>query len=121
VAAGLATLRVLRDEPIHARAAALATRLNQGLVAATAAARVPACVQQVGSMLTLFFTEGPIRRMEDIPPSAPARFGAFWRGMRDAGVMLPPSQYEAWFVSGAHDEALIDRTVAAAGEVMASW
>jgi glutamate-1-semialdehyde 2,1-aminomutase len=121
VAAGLATLRVLRNEPIHARAEALATRLNQGLTAVTAAANVAACVQQVGSMLTLFFTEGPVRCMEDIPSTAPARFGAFWRGMRDAGIMLPPSQYEAWFVSGSHDEALIDRTVAAAAHVVSSW
>lgn len=120
VAAGLATLRVLREEPIHERAAALATRLNEGLTAAAAAAGVAACVQQVGSMLTLFFTDGPVHSMGDIPSTAPARFAVFWRGMRDAGVMLPPSQYEAWFVSGAHDEALIDRTVAAAAKVIAS-
>ena len=120
VAAGLATLRVLRDEPIHDRAEALATRLNAGLVAAASAAGVPACVQQVGSMLTLFFTEGPVRNMDDIPSTAPVAFGAFWRGMRDAGVMLPPSQYEAWFVSGVHDEALVDRTVAAAAQVLMS-
>jgi len=114
VAAGLATLKVLKEQPIHARAEALATRLNEGLSAAAAAAGLTVCVQQVGSMLTLFFTAGPVERMDDIPSEAPARFGAFWRGMRDAGVMLPPSQYEAWFVSASHDEALIDKTIAAA-------
>ena len=58
--------------------------------------------------------------MDDIPSEAPARFGAFWRGMRDAGVMLPPSQYEAWFVSASHDEALIDKAIAAAKAVFAT-
>jgi glutamate-1-semialdehyde 2,1-aminomutase len=117
VAAGLATLKVLAEQPIHSRAEALATRLNEGLSGAAQAAGLTACVLQVGSMLTLFFTAGPVERMEDIPAEAPARFSAFWRGMRDAGVMLPPSQYEAWFVSASHDEVLIDRAIAAATQV----
>ena len=120
VAAGLATLKVLSEQPIHDKAEALATRLNKGLTAAAAAAGVTACVQQVGSMLTLFFTSGPVERMEDIPADAPPRFGAFWRGMRDEGVMLPPSQYEAWFVSASHDDGLIDKTIAAAAKVFAT-
>lgn len=120
VAAGLATLRVLAAEPIHDRAETLATRLGAGLAAAASAAGITLAVQQVGSMLTPFFATGPIRNMDDIPESAPQRFAAFWRGMRDAGVMLPPSQYEAWFVSAAHDEALIDQAVAAAAKVFAS-
>ena len=117
VAAGLATLKVLKTQPIHQRAEQLATRLNEGLNAAASAAGLSACVQQVGSMLTLFFCEGPVTCMDDIPAEAPPRFGAFWRAMRDEGVMLPPSQYEAWFVSAAHDEALIDRVIDAAARV----
>ena len=114
VAAGLATLVALSEEGVYERLEALGTRLAEGLTAAAAEAGVAACVQQVGSMLTLFFTEGPIRCLDDIPPAAPAAFSVFWRAMRDAGVVLPPSQYEAWFVSAAHTEELIDRSIEAA-------
>ena len=62
-------------------------------------------------MITLFFTEGPVENLGHIPPSAVEQFGVFWRAMREGGVYLPPSQYEAWFISAAHDEALIDKTV----------
>ena len=104
---------------VHERAEALATperRTDRG----ARAADVDVCVQQVGSMLTLFFAPGPVRCLEDIPADAPPRFAKFWRGMRDEGVMLPPSQYEAWFVSAAHDEAIIDRVIKAAAVVIKS-
>ena len=120
VAAGLATLKILKDDDVHERAEALATRLNEGLIEVARAADVEVCVQQVGSMLTLFFAPGPVRCLEDIPADAPPRFAKFWRGMRDEGVMLPPSQYEAWFVSAAHDEAIIDRVIKAAAVVIKS-
>ena len=79
-------------------------------------------VQRVGSMITLFFTEEmgrPVRRLDNVPASARARFGAFFRGMRDRGVMLPPSQYEAWFISAAHTDSDIDYTVGEAREALA--
>jgi glutamate-1-semialdehyde 2,1-aminomutase len=68
-------------------------------------------------MITLFFTETagrPVKRLEDVPASAKERFGAFFRSMRERGHMLPPSQYEAWFVSAAHTADDIASTVAAA-------
>ncbi len=118
VAAGLATLVVLEEEGTYDHLDAMAARLADGLAAAAAEVGVTACVQRVGSMLTLFFTEGPVRCLDDIPAEAPTRFGAFWRAMRDGGVMLPPSQYEAWFVSAVHTEALIDRTLGVAREAL---
>ena len=111
VAAGLATLRVLANEPIHERLEVLGERLQRGLESALEDAGRTGCVQRVGSMITLFFTEGPVQSLDDIPPSAVEQFGVFWRAMREGGVYLPPSQYEAWFISAAHDETLIDKTV----------
>ena len=120
VAAGIATLSVLERDGVHARLEDLGARLQAGLEAALRATGVPGCVQRVGSMLTLFFVPGPVRRLDDVTPAATERFGAFWRGMRERGVALPPSQYEAWFVSAAHDEALVDRTTEAARATLAA-
>ena len=120
VAAGLATLEVLARDGVHARLEELGARLEGGLVGALAAAGVGGVVQRVGSMITLFFTDGPVRRLDDVTPASVARFSAFFRGMRERGVMLPPSQYEAWFLSAAHDEAAIDRTIEAAREALAA-
>ncbi|PKN54516.1 MAG: glutamate-1-semialdehyde-2,1-aminomutase [Deltaproteobacteria bacterium HGW-Deltaproteobacteria-14] len=120
VAAGVATLDVLRRDPVHDRLEALGARLEAGLVAAMQQTGVQGIVQRVGSMITPFFTEGPVRRFEDVTADAVARFPRFFRGMRERGVMLPPSQYEAWFISAAHDEAAIDRTIEAARESLAA-
>jgi len=120
VAAGLATLDVLRRDNVHARLEQLGARFEAGLNAALQHAGVPGVVQRVGSMITLFFTDGPVRRLEDVTPDSVARFGRFFRGMRERGVLLPPSQYEAWFLSAAHDEAAIDQTLAAAREALAA-
>jgi glutamate-1-semialdehyde 2,1-aminomutase len=120
VAAGLATLAELASGDVHRHLEALGAAFEEGLERAVVASGVDATVQRVGSMLTLFFTAGPVRRLEDVTPAATATFGRFWRGMRERGVMLPPSQYEAWFISAAHSLALIDETVAIAGEVLAS-
>ncbi len=119
VAAGLATLRVLARDPVHDRLEVLGARLQAGLEGALADAGRVGCVQRVGSMITLFFTEGPVRSLDDIPPSAVEQFGVFWRAMREGGVYLPPSQYEAWFISAAHDESIIDQTVEVARRSLA--
>lgn len=124
VAAGLATLRILGAGGVYEHLEVLGARLQAGLEGALDATGVPGTVQRVGSMITLFFTEtrgAPVRRLDDVPASAKARFGAFFRGMRDRGQMLPPSQYEAWFISNAHTGADIDQTIAAAREVLATF
>ncbi len=119
VAAGLATLEAL-DEAAYATLEGLGARLQAGLEAALTAREVRGVVQRVGSMITLFFTDGPVRRVEDVTTEATERFAAFFRGMRERGVMLPPSQYEAWFLCLAHSEEDIDRVVAAAEETLAT-
>ncbi len=118
VAAGLATLEVLERDGVHDRLESLGARLEAGLNRALSDTGVGGAVQRVGSMITLFFTEGPVRRVDDVTDAAVARFGTFFREMRAQGVLLPPSQYEAWFISAAHDEALIDATIERAAEAL---
>ena len=69
-------------------------------------------------MLTVFFRDEPPNDYAEAATSDTARFARFHRALLDRGVMLPPSQFEAWFVSLAHDDALIDRTVEAVGEAL---
>jgi glutamate-1-semialdehyde 2,1-aminomutase len=70
-------------------------------------------------MITLFFTEGPVRSWDAAARSDTKRFAAWHRGMLARGIYWPPSQFEAAFLGGAHTEADIDRTVAAAKEALA--
>ena len=113
VSAGLATLGLL-DAALYDKLEALGARLEKGLVAAIAKAEVPACVQRIGSMITLFFTKGPVRSWDDAKASDTKRFGRFHGELLSRGVYWPPAQYEAAFISGAHTEADIDATIAAA-------
>ncbi len=118
VAAGLATLTILRDEPPYERLEALSARLAEGLERAATDAGVPHVVQRVGSMLTLFFRPGPIWDYDDAKGSDTTLFGRFFWEMLARGVYLPCSQFEAAFVSSAHTEAEIDHTIEAAGEAL---
>ena len=120
VAAGLATLKILRDEPPYERLEALSARLAEGLDRAATDAGVPHVVQRVGSMLTLFFHDGPVTNYEDAKQSDTKRFGRFFWEMLARGVYLPCSQFEAAFVSLAHTEADINHTIAAAREALAA-
>ena len=122
MAAGLATLRTLRaDEAAFDRLESLAARLEAGLREAATRADATIAIGRVGSMLTVFFRDAPPRDYAEAATSDTARFARFHRALLDRGVMLPPSQFEAWFVSLAHDEPLIDRTVeAVAGALAAS-
>ncbi len=119
MAAGLATLRALRaDEGAFDRLESLASRLEAGLREAAEQAGATIAIGRVGSMLTVFFRDEPPTDYAEAATSDTARFARFHRALLDRGVMLPPSQFEAWFVSLAHDEALIDRTVEAVGEAL---
>jgi glutamate-1-semialdehyde 2,1-aminomutase len=113
VSAGLATLERL-DAALYARLEALGARLEEGLARAVAKRGVPACVQRVGSMITLFFTKGPVRSWGDAKQCDTAAFGRWHGAMLARGVYWPPAQFEAAFVSAAHTEGDIDATVAAA-------
>jgi glutamate-1-semialdehyde 2,1-aminomutase len=115
VAAGLATLDVIDRTPdVYATLEARGARLEAGLVEAARAADVPVSVQRVGSMWTVFFSAAPIRAWEDAAGASRSAFAAFFRAMLARGVLLPPSAFESAFLSIAHDDAVIDRTLDAA-------
>jgi glutamate-1-semialdehyde 2,1-aminomutase len=120
VTAGLTTLELLADDAIYTALDAAAARLEAGLREAAAAAGVPATVNRVGSMLTSFFAEGPVRDYASAKKSDTARYAAFFRSMLDRGVYLAPSQFEAAFLSTAHTEADVEQTVRAARESLAA-
>jgi len=107
MAAGEATLRQLTGD-VYTSLEARAARLAAGLRVAGAS------VARVGSLLTVFFREGLPRNFAEAKKSDTNAFARFFHSMLDAGVVLPPSQFEAWFVSSAHDDAVIERTIEAA-------
>jgi glutamate-1-semialdehyde 2,1-aminomutase len=124
VAAGTATLEELRDHPPYANLERLGARLEQGWRAAAARHGVPAWIARAGSMMTMFLQFGPdvvpVTGWKTASRSATARYAGFFWGMMDRGVYLPCSQYEALFISAAHDAGDIDATIAAADAVLAA-
>ncbi|HHI97977.1 MAG TPA: aminotransferase class III-fold pyridoxal phosphate-dependent enzyme, partial [Thermodesulfatator atlanticus] len=119
VAAGLATLKVLKRPGVYERLEELSTRLARGLAEAAKAAGAKVTFNRVGSMMTCFFREGKVENFADAAASDTERYGRFWREMLARGVYLAPSQFEAAFVSLAHTEEEIDHTVEAAREAFA--
>jgi glutamate-1-semialdehyde 2,1-aminomutase len=113
VAAGIATLERLTPD-VYDKLEQLGAMLEAGLSEATKAAGITATVQRVGSMITLFFAEGPIRSWQDAARSDTKRFASWHAGLLARGIYWPPSQYEAAFISAAHTEADIARTIDAA-------
>jgi glutamate-1-semialdehyde 2,1-aminomutase len=117
-AAGLATLRLL-DAAAYAELERLARSLADGLAAAAAAAGVPARVAWTTGLVTLFFSERPVRSYVDATACDLDAYAAFCRGMLERGIYLPPSQFEAWFPSLAHTDTHVERTLEAARETLA--
>jgi glutamate-1-semialdehyde 2,1-aminomutase len=118
MAAGIATLDVLKEGEAYEVLEARGAQLEAGLIAAAATAGVPARVQRVGAMLTIFFTDRPVIDFPSAKSSDTEKFCAFFQGMLERGVYLAPSQFEAAFLSTAHTEEDIARTIQAAGEVL---
>jgi glutamate-1-semialdehyde 2,1-aminomutase len=116
MAAGCATLKHLRDrkDEIYPRLDKLSDELVQGVAAAAEEAGVPLCHNRVASMFTWFFTPGPVTDWDSASKSNTESFGRFFRTLLDNGVYLPPSQYEAAFLSAVHTEQDILQTIAAA-------
>ena len=118
MAAGTATLDVLSDGRPYQRAEELARYLENGLGTAVRRSEADACVVRQGSLLSLFFRSTPPRDYAEASECDTATFARFHAAVLARGVMLAPSQYEAWFVSAAHTEADIDQTVRAAAEAL---
>jgi len=116
MAAGIATVKQLRDRKaeIYPRLDSLSAQLVDGVAAAAKAAGVELTANRVGSMFTWFFHPGPVTDWTSASKSDTAAFGGFFRAMLEAGVYLPPSQYEAAFLSVAHTEADLQKTISAA-------
>jgi glutamate-1-semialdehyde 2,1-aminomutase len=116
MAAGCAMLKQLRErkEEIYPRLEKLSAELVNGVSASAKEAGVPICANRVGSMFTWFFQDGPVTDWDTASKSNTEAFGKFFRGMLDAGVYLPPSQYEAAFLGAAHTEEDVQRTIVAA-------
>jgi glutamate-1-semialdehyde 2,1-aminomutase len=116
VAAGLKTLEILRRPGFYARLHALTEKLVKGLAAEARRAGVPLTVNRAGSMFTAFFTGEAVVDYASARKSDTAAFGCFFRAMLEHGVYFPPAQFEAAFVSAAHTEDDINKTVHAAAQ-----
>ena len=121
VAAGLATLKALSQTGVYEALEEKGAWLARELAQAAAPSGVPLTVNRVGSMLTVFFTPGPVHNLDDAKKADLDRFRQFFQGMLKAGVYLPPSQFDAWFVSLPHRQEDLEYTVAAAQKVLSGF
>jgi glutamate-1-semialdehyde 2,1-aminomutase len=115
--AGLWSLAELSPR-LYKHLAKLTGQLAGGLADAARAARVPLQVNAFGSLLTPFFASQPVRDYESATASDSAAYGRFFRAMLTRGIYVPPSQFEAWFLSGAHTPRHVDQTIKAARDAM---
>jgi len=122
MAAGLATVGYLREHSaeVYPQLEAVSKAVAEGVAAEAAQAGVPITLNRVGSMWTWFFTTDAVANYDDAAKSDTAAFGRFHRAMLEQGVWLPPSQFEAMFLSTAHGSAEVEATIAAAREAFAS-
>jgi glutamate-1-semialdehyde 2,1-aminomutase len=116
--AGIETLKVLRQGDVYAEIERKSARLEEGIAAAVSRAGVPVYISRVGSLLTAFFTAGPVTEYESARSADTKRFGQFFRGLLERGVYWPPSQFEAAFVSLAHSDDDIEATIEALGQAL---
>lgn len=111
VAAGLATLDLIEREDPYPGLEEMAVRLTGGIAAIMEEQEIPVRIARVGSLFSLFFSQTAIQRFEDASAAGHERFARFFHTMLDEGVALPPSGYEAWFLSAAHGTPEITRTL----------
>ena len=121
MAAGLAQLTYLKEHPeIYTDIAAKGEKLARGLRAAAAEAGMPVAINQIGSLLSPFFTPTEVTAFTDAKGSDVGRYARYFQGMLEHGVALAPAQFEAMFVSEAHGDAELDATLAAARAALRS-
>ena len=114
-------IRNPKSESAYARLEQLGAQLEAGMKGAAKSAGVPVTFNRCGSMFCAYFTAGPVHNLTDAMKSDRKQFRTFFHGMLDAGVYLAPSQFEAGFISTAHSEADIERTVQAAAKVLTTF
>ncbi|MCX7014273.1 MAG: glutamate-1-semialdehyde 2,1-aminomutase [Candidatus Sumerlaeota bacterium] len=120
MAAGLATLRHLKAHPeIYEQLEKRGAALEKAARATILQNDWPVCVNRVGSMATIFLHPGPVRSWDEASACDRGRFARYHRAMLERGVLMPPSQFEAFFLSAAHDAEIIDKTAAAMRESLA--
>jgi glutamate-1-semialdehyde 2,1-aminomutase len=120
MAAGIAQLKILREKKneIYPRLESLSAKLVDGVVSAAKESGVPLYASRVGSMFTWFFTADPVTNWDLAEKSDTQAFGRFFRAMLEAGIYLPPSQFEAAFLGAAHSEEDVEKTTAAAKDAV---
>ena len=119
--AGIETLKIIdEDENFYSRLRDISSDLESGVRDAMGEMGLNYTLNRVGSMFTLFFTESAVTDFDSAKTSDTAKFAAYFSAMLDAGIYLPPSQFEACFVSIAHEKEDLDKTVAAVRKTLAS-
>jgi glutamate-1-semialdehyde 2,1-aminomutase len=116
VAAGIAALKALKQAGNYRKLETMTAELVSGLQQAAEQAEVPAQINQIGSMFTVFFTATPVTNFQTAKTSDTARYARFFHSMLEQGVYFPPSQFETCFVSLAHTKSDLRETVQAAKE-----
>ena len=108
--AGLTTLRLATDD-VYAHIAAAAEAVKAAAAGSLSHAGVAHTIQATGTMFSVFFTEGPVRNFDEASRTDTAAYAAFFHSMLDHGVYLPPSAYETWFCSSAHDDRAVQAII----------
>jgi len=116
VAAGLATLEAVSEKGFYAQLEKKASALEKGIIKAADKAGAKIFLSRIGSMFTIFFSDEPVRNYKSALAADTKRYAAFFHAILDRGVYLAPSQFEAGFVSAAHTDEDIAKTVEAAAE-----
>jgi glutamate-1-semialdehyde 2,1-aminomutase len=117
--AGLVTLRRLRNPEIYAQLERTAAKLTEGLASAAGEVGIPTKLNRVGSMFTLFFTDGEVSDWDSANKANRDTFKKFFHSMLNHGVYFPPSQFEAAFLGIAHTDGIINQTLEAAKRAFA--
>ncbi len=120
MAAGIATLKILKEPGFYGTLEASSAMLEKGLKEAAEEAGISIAINRVGSMMGLFFTDKPVSNFAEAQKSNVNLFSAYYKGMLEHGIYLAPSQYEAAFVSSAHSKTDIEKTTRAASKVFKS-
>jgi glutamate-1-semialdehyde 2,1-aminomutase len=118
MAAGIATLDTLSAQPPYMQLERYGQALQEGLAGIFRQAGIPTTINRVGSMITVFFREGPVSTYAQAVASDTQRFKQFFHGLLQNGVYWPPSQFEAAFFSAAHTQTELERTLEVVEQVV---